>query len=538
MSLRKIVWHYRQGGMDQVRKYRLRERIEQSVVRVDLDGQRLEPWHLPEASPRRELRVATVVADHVFLGLSYEWDQVKLTLKRWRTDLGNVDIVCIQRGVIDEWLSLAGITAKDLVSACQDAGRPLVVLDFTAAPKGMEIGPWQGSGVHVVQWLPAVQPLLHNPVGHVPDGGRSLLSQIAKRSDGSIGSMSWDACDRATYALSSLTYPELLTFQRGYRAYLYRGGGDADIQGSLEAACAGAAVLSSDPSDLREFLGDAILPAGKDPLRTVADIGNDELGAYSYRARMAVYHRHTYSHRVDDLLGKLGMAEYICGQPAATVMIASKRPHQIRHVLSYLSVQRGVKIQVLFMTQGFVPHSEELKGAGDSLDVTWMTASEDVPLGDMYNRMLGQARHKFVAKIDDDDDYGPYYLLEQLTALDYSGADLVGKGAVVVSLDGADGPVHVQKNREWENRPVQLVAGPTMTMLTSVGRSIGFQSRTTGEDTSFIEAVHARRGTVFSTSKFGFIQNRRGSDHTWLGNEDELRSTGEPLTIPIGWANQ
>ena len=50
-------------------------------------------------------------------------------------------------------------------------------------------------------------------------------------------------------------------------------------------------------------------------------------------------------------------------------------------------------------------------------------------LGACLNQLVAAASGEVVAKMDDDDLYGPHYLSDQLHALDYSGAALVGKQA-------------------------------------------------------------------------------------------------------------
>ena len=62
----------------------------------------------------------------------------------------------------------------------------------------------------------------------------------------------------------------------------------------------------------------------------------------------------------------------------------------------------------------------------------------ELTLGDALNAGVETANGELVTKMDDDDYYSIEHLWDLVLALEYSGADLVGKGAEFVYLQWID----------------------------------------------------------------------------------------------------
>ena len=110
-------------------------------------------------------------------------------------------------------------------------------------------------------------------------------------------------------------------------------------------------------------------------------------------------------------------------------------------------------------------------------DLVLLQAGADVPLGECLNRLVAASDGDVVAKMDDDDLYGAHYLSDQLDALAYSGADVVGKQAhylYVASLDAT-----MLRFAEREHRYTDFVMGPTI-VAHSTPEMFGFGVRRAG----------------------------------------------------------
>jgi len=129
-----------------------------------------------------------------------------------------------------------------------------------------------------------------------------------------------------------------------------------------------------------------------------------------------------------------------------------------------------------------------------------------------------------VAKIDDDDVYGAHYLSDQLYSLDYSGADVVGKQAHYMYLQGQDATI--LRFAEKEHRFTDFVMGPTIVARREVAQTVPFPTLDRGEDSGFLQGVVEAGASIYSANRFGFIQVRRGDAHAWDISEAELLAIG------------
>ena len=92
---------------------------------------------------------------------------------------------------------------------------------------------------------------------------------------------------------------------------------------------------------------------------------------------------------------------------------------------------------------------------------------------------------KYIAKIDDDDFYGPHYLQDQINAFTYSNAAIVGKNSYFCYVESQDilGLRFSGKHHQY----TKLVQGGTLVWDESKVCDILFKSIRQGTDTAFIK---------------------------------------------------
>ncbi|WP_277209335.1 glycosyltransferase [Isoptericola croceus] len=244
-----------------------------------------------------------------------------------------------------------------------------------------------------------------------------------------------------------------------------------------------------------------------------------------------IWREHTYGARVQQVLHDAGLARSaVVRRPRVTALVSTNRPHQLEHVLATVGCQAGVDVQLALLTHGFeVPDEAALKLRAKEAgieDVVLLYAAAEVPLGACLNRLVDVADGDVIAKMDDDDVYGSEYLSDQLYALAYSRAEVVGKQAHYMYLEDKDATM--LRFSEREHRFTDFVMGPTIVARREVAAAVRFAETMTGEDTRFLQGAAESGARIYSADRFNFVQMRAGSGrHTWTVSDAELLASGE-----------
>lgn len=201
------------------------------------------------------------------------------------------------------------------------------------------------------------------------------------------------------------------------------------------------------------------------------------------------------------------------------IVCVSNRPERLAPVLEAVDGQRGVSPHFVLVPNGRAWDRESTGGAVRSIargSVIW--DAEDASLGEALNAGTDALDTRFVAKIDDDDHYGPQYLADALRAHRYAGAGIVGKHTYYAAVDALDdlllrfpGHDHVYSS---------TLAGGTLVIDRERVGDLRFEDMSLGEDRAFIHACHRLGISTYSADRFSFVQHR-GADNTWRLGVDQ-----------------
>lgn len=224
----------------------------------------------------------------------------------------------------------------------------------------------------------------------------------------------------------------------------------------------------------------------------------------------------------------LGFANEQTEKPRISVISSTNRPNQIQHLLEQVGRQCGVEIELCLALHGFDEQEvdlPQLQAQSNVRNLKVVEVSSAESLGNCLNRLVELSTGDFIAKMDDDDEYGRHYLLDQYYSLKYSGADLVGKQAVYVSLE--ESSIIALKNSVKEHRWTDFVAGPTLFGPRSTFETHRFEDRTNGEDSAFLSSLVKAGKRIYSADRFNFLQVRGKTNHTWGSKDLEFLANSE-----------
>lgn len=340
----------------------------------------------------------------------------------------------------------------------------------------------------------------------------------------------------ASWTVDALPYSRMLSAYRGYKVFLnVNTVTDSPTMFSrrvLELLASGTPVVSTDSLGLRTFFGESEICIVRDPKQVPQVIESLVRSPLSrdvmvHKAQRTIWENHTYSHRAARLLEVIGFESdnNATQKPRVSVIMPTMRPEKLAKAIEQIRAQRGVELEVLVATHGF--SVEEGRFAG----VKFFEFSKETPLGACLNALVEETQGLYIAKMDDDDLYGPNYLRDQINALRYSGATVVGKQASYLYIESTEEVIIRKKWREhmWSD----MVLGATIVAERSVFESIKFKEVTHGEDTAFLGDVLENGGRIYSADRFNYIQIRSVGEHTWDVSEMDLKRNGQVETFGL-----
>jgi spore maturation protein CgeB len=347
------------------------------------------------------------------------------------------------------------------------------------------------------------------------------------------------------YVVGSLPYERMLAAYTSYKVFLNVNSVTRSktmcSRRLFELSAAQTAVVSAPAASIEPFFGATIevvenaeqTARALDVLLTNAEY-RDRLALQAHRR---VFDEHLYSHRVDEVLRSVGLvsaglAGTSTDEPSVSVIVPTKRPEQLDHVLRTIGKQSHRDVELVLVTHGFTLDEGDLQdraAAHGVPDVRAVQADAELTLGACMNLGVAAATRRLVAKVDDDNFYGTHYLTDLVRALDYSRADVVGKWAHLVHLESSGATL--LRFAHAEHRFVEQVQGGTLLMRRTLAERIGFDDLPRRVDTTFLAKVRAAGLTVYAADRFNFVSVRRADtgSHTWPISDKEIMARSSRL---------
>jgi hypothetical protein len=208
--------------------------------------------------------------------------------------------------------------------------------------------------------------------------------------------------------------------------------------------------------------------------------------------------------------------------PSVTVLLASNRPDDVIEAARQVAAQRGCAVQLVVGLHGSHMSRQLDDQLADAFtgDLVVRHLPDHMNLGQVMNALTADAEGELVAKWDDDDWYDARHLTDLISALEYSGADLVAKAAEFVYLESLD--LTVRRFAVGSERWSTTVAGGTMLLTRAELQRVGWADAPRRIDRLLIDALEDRAGRVYRTHGFGYVLRRRSAvlgSHTWQAGD-------------------
>lgn len=344
----------------------------------------------------------------------------------------------------------------------------------------------------------------------------------------------------ADLVVGSLPYTNLLTAYKHFKVFLNVNSvidsPSMCARRIFEITAAGTPVVTTPSAATREFFPTDEVPQPETTedaeyvLRAL--VRSKELRDHAaHKAQRRIWSKHTYTHRALTVMDSLGLAHNDPLQASVSAVVSTNRPQHLNEVIATHAKQLHADRELVVVAHGFEKPRDFAARAAEvgveNLQFLEVDASE--PLGTCLNRGIAAASGTIITKMDDDDIYGAHYMSDQVAALRYSDADLVGKQAHYLHLRGRN--IVMCRFPEREHRYTDIVMGPTLMGRRDLFIEHPFAARTQGEDTEFQQRLLAAGARIYSADRFNFVQVRGDHAHTWSVDDDQLLANSDVHTF-------
>lgn len=271
------------------------------------------------------------------------------------------------------------------------------------------------------------------------------------------------------------------------------------------------------------------LPSSDQGLIEKAASGAAEDAVTGVAMRRWAYRNHAPWVRASQLLDLAGVSARGAAPPIAAVVV-SKRPDVIPKTIDSLLGQTLPPVEVVVAVHGGELTKEIGRAAARSeVSLTLLSLDAGLSFGECLNIAASHTTAPLLAKIDDDDHYGPAYLEDSFHTLCYSRADIIGKGAHYTYIAGKDTTVLRRPGLE-ETFVDGSPNGATLVFRRHVWDAVGFPHRPRHVDTGFLRAARSLGAAVYVGSRWEFCYVRGAGGHTWDAEDEVFLAGSEP-----GW---
>ena len=217
-----------------------------------------------------------------------------------------------------------------------------------------------------------------------------------------------------------------------------------------------------------------------------------------------------------------------------SVLLATRRPGHLAAALANAARQSYPRLELVLALHGpgFAADAVERAIAGFAHPLKPLRLDASRPLGSVLNAAADAANGALLAKMDDDDLYGPEHLWDLALAREYSGAALVGKFPATVYLARGDRTVRRRRvpSETWSS---SITGGTMLIGREDLERAGGWRRLPRHVDAALAEDVLRAGGGVYRTHDAGFLMVRHGDRPTWEADDAEFLVGAE--AVHRGW---
>lgn len=217
-------------------------------------------------------------------------------------------------------------------------------------------------------------------------------------------------------------------------------------------------------------------------------------------------------------------------RPGVSIITPTNKPIYIDNILNNFINSRYLYKELIIILNNNNMNIDYYKIKTEWLKhISIFQLDERNTLGDCLNYGIAQARYDYITKMDDDDYYGPNYLIDLMNVFKYTDAEVVGKLSCFIYFE--DNNTLYARQSEYTHQYVKSLNGSNLLVKKEVFNKVKFNSLTLGEDTQFLVDCENIGIKIYAADRFNYvcIRNKDLQNHTWKAESEALKSVSEKI---------
>lgn len=223
-----------------------------------------------------------------------------------------------------------------------------------------------------------------------------------------------------------------------------------------------------------------------------------------------------------------------------SIITVTKRKECIKNLIENYTRQSMVNKELIVIINNdnmsikdFYKYKKECKG------ICIHKVPQSTTLGECINIACKECKGNYIAKFDDDDYYGKFYLKEAYDVLKNNKYSIVGKYKIFYYLEEFKLLGETKNNDEY--KIVESIKGSTICFKKEILKHVRFRTMNCGEDITFIRECKDNGYKIYATSKFNHIvyRSKDYNNHTWKENSsyfiNQVNIVKKDLTFKNSW---
>ncbi len=226
--------------------------------------------------------------------------------------------------------------------------------------------------------------------------------------------------------------------------------------------------------------------------------------------------------------------------PTVSVLLSSLRADDLSNVLDQLLAQTLATFDLVLALHTIelsASHKRQIAALNRrKVKVVVQKFTKDHTLGTILSTLASQSSGEYIAKMDDDDYYGPEHLRDLVDAALDTGAEVVGRAMNYVYLEPLQ--LTVRRFAPHGTQAVELwsdwVCGGTILAQRDVAEAAGwFGDGNTAVDRFMLSGVTNNGGKIWRTFGAGYIYRRTFTFHTYVTNYSKYLNGANEQVVGI-----